>query len=177
MKTYLTYGLAMAIASLLLTLALFFAGYHSDPDKVQSAQLTLTLAGLAISVVGIALGTKARRTEVPATEPFGYGRALGAGVMIALFSAAFGTIVHLTYTQAINPDFNEVLVQGQMAKLEADGLPASQIEAAEAVMRKMMHPALQAVFGLVGGTLYGTIIALITSIFFRRQATDPLATS
>ncbi len=174
MKTYLTYGLAMAIASLLLTLALFFAGYHSDPDKVQSAQMVLTIGGLAISIVGIVLGTKARRSEIPATEPFGYGRALGAGVMIALFSAVFGTIVHLAYTQAINPDFNEVLLQGQLAKLEADGVPSSQLDAAEVVMRKMMHPALQAVFGLVGGTLYGTVVALITSIFLRRRATDPI---
>ncbi len=177
MKTYLSYGLAMAIASLLLTLALFFAGYHSDPEKIQTAQLIVTIVGLAIGVIGIALGTKARRAEVPASEPFGYGRALGAGVMIGLFSAIFGTVFHLTYSLAINPDFNEMLVQAQMAKLEADGMAANQIEAAEAVMRKVMHPALQAVFGLVGGTVYGTIIALITSIFLRRGATDPVATA
>jgi len=39
MKTYLTYGFAMAIAGALLSLVLYFLGYHSDPAKFATAQI------------------------------------------------------------------------------------------------------------------------------------------
>lgn len=174
MKTYLTYGSAIGIGSILLTLILFFLGYHSDVEKIGTAQIIGSVGGLAISIVGIALGTKARRAEVPASEPFGYGRALGAGVMIALFGAIVGVIAYLLYTNFINPDMNEVIVQSQIAKFEEAGMGSDQIAASEGMMRKMMHPAIQAIFGLVGGLLYGTVIALITSAFLKRPATAPV---
>lgn len=174
MKTYLTYGFGIGVATLLLALVLFFLGYHSDAEKIGAAQIIATIGGLAITVIGIVLGTKARRAEVPASEPFGYGRALGAGVLIGLFGAIFGIVAHLTYTLAINPSFNDVMVQAQVAKFEAAGMGSDQIAAAEAVMRKMMHPALQAVLGTVMGTLYGTIIALIAAAFLKRPSVPPV---
>ena len=170
MKTYLTYGFGMSMATLLLALILFFLGYHSEVEKVGAAQTIATVGGLVIGIVGVVLGTRARRAEIPASEPFGYGRALGAGVMIGLFSAIFGIVAILVYTQAINPDFNEIMVQAQVAKFEASGMSSDQIAGAEAMMRKMMHPALQAVMGIVLGTLYGTIIALIAAAFLKRPA-------
>lgn len=177
MKTYLTYGFAIGIVSLLLTLALFFLGYHSDVEKVSAANIVSSVGGLAITLVGIILGTRVRRAEIPASEPFGYGRALGAGVLISLFAAIVGVAGYLLYMGFINPDLKELMVQAQTAKLEGQGMGGDQIAAAESVMRMMMHPAMQAVFGLIGGVLYGTIISLITAAFLKRPATDPVLAS
>jgi len=170
MKTYLTYGFAMALAGLLLNLALFFTGFHSDADKLGTAQTIATVIGLVITVAGVVLGTQARRAEKPATEAFTYGNALGAGVLICLFATLLGVVTNYVYMHLINPGMQDLLVQAQIAKWEAAGLTGDQIDNAEKVMRKMMHPALQAVFGLLIGVVFGTIISLVTSAFLRREA-------
>lgn len=170
MKTYLLYGFALALGSLLLNALLFFLGFHSDPASFGKAQIIGTVGGLAISIACIILGLKARRAEIPASEPFGYGRALGAGVMIVLFGSLFGIVAHLLYTTVINPDFSELTVQAQIAKMEESGLPGEQIDAAEGMMRKFMHPAIQAAFAFIGGLVFGTVLSLVIAAFMRRPA-------
>lgn len=172
MKTYLVYGFAMALASALLTLALYFLGFHSDPTKFGPAQAIAGVVGVLIAVICIVLGTKARRAELPATEDFGYGSALGAGVMITLFSALFGIATTYLYFQVINPGFNDLMMQVQVEKLEAKGMSGQQLEQAENIMRKMMSPMMQSVWAFIGSVFFGTIISLITAAFLKRRASD-----
>jgi len=174
MKTYLTYGFVAALCSTLLAVVLFFLGFHSDVEKLSAAQWLAWIGGVIISVTCIALGTKARRAEIPPGEPFGYGRALGAGVMVALFAALFGAIGHYIYVSLINPGMTDVIIQSQIAQWEAMGMSSAQIENAEAITRKMMHPAIQAVFASIFGFVFGVVIALITSAFLKRSETSPL---
>jgi hypothetical protein len=171
MKTPLVYGLFMALAGLLLTLVLYFTGFHSDVEKLKTAQTISTVGGLAIGITFITLGTKARRAEVPATEAFGYGRALGAGVLIGLFGSLFGIVTNFLYMHVINPGLTDLMVQAQIAKWEAAGMSSDRIEQAEKMMRTMMNPALQAVFGIIIGVLFCTIIALVVAAFLKREAT------
>lgn len=172
MKTYLTYGFAMALASGLLTLGLFFLGYHSDPAKLQSANWIGLPLFIAITAVVLVLGTKAKQAEVPPSEPFGYGRSLGAGVMIMLFASLFGMLINFAYFKFINPDFVDVMVQAQSDKLEATGASADKIEQMEKGMRMFMKPPMMAAFGFLQAMVAGTVIALITSAFVRRPASN-----
>ncbi len=172
MKTYLTYGFAMALASGLLTLGLFFLGYHTDPAKLQSANWISFPLLIAITAVVLVLGTKARHAEVPLSEPFGYGRTLGAAVMIMLFASLFGMLINFAYFKFINPDFVDVLVQAQSDKLESKGLSADKIEQMEKGMRMFMKPPIMAVVGFLQAMLAGTVIALVTSAFVRRPASN-----
>lgn len=172
MKTYLTYGFAMALAGGLITLALYFLGYHTDPQKAASAQWVALPFYLAATIILLVLGIKARRAELPLSEPFGYGRALGAGVMIILFSALFGIVFTYLYFQFINPGFPDVMVQVQAEKMEAKNLGATQIEQMERFTRMMMKPPVMAIFGFFQSMLVGTIIALITATFLRRPASS-----
>lgn len=170
-KTYLTYGFAMALAGAVLTLVLYFLGFHSDPAKVQIGQWISLPVFVIITVICIVLGTKARRTEVPPNEEFGYGRALGAGVMIVLFASLIGIVTNAIYFSFINPDFVDVMVQAQSDKLAAKGVGAAQLEQMEKGMRFMMKPPILAVFGFLQGMFWGTIISLVTSAFLKRSAT------
>lgn len=177
MKTYLTYGFAAAFANLLLAVLLFFVGLHSDPAKLGTAQMIGFVGSVLIYAVLITLGTKARRADTPASEPFGYGRALGAGVMIALFAAVFGAIGHWLYMTVINPGFVDTMMQAQVAQWEAMGMSGEQIENAESITRKFMHPAVQAGFALVFSFIFGTVVALVTSAFLKRSEVPPIPTT
>lgn len=169
MKTYLTYGSAMAGCGFVLTLVLFILGFHSDPAKLQTANWIQGCVGLGISITGIVLGTKARRAQVQTTEEFGYGNALGAGVMISLFSALTALVTTFLYFGVINPHFTEVIIQAQADQLEAKGLSADKIEQIQKVSAPFMKLPIQMVFAFFGSMLFGTIISLISAAFLKRD--------
>lgn len=173
MKTPLTYGAYTALGNALLVLIAYFLGYHSDPAKLASSQMVMTVAGLAVSITGITLGIRARRTEIAPDVDFSYGRALGAGVLVALFAALFGTVFQLLYQNVINPDMIEVIMQQQAAAMEAKGLGSQQIEQAQKFMKMMFHPAIQFVTGILFGTLWGVLVALVAAAFLKRPAQAP----
>jgi hypothetical protein len=174
MKTYLTFGAAMAGGGFVIVLVLYILGFHSDPAKLGSAQWIQGCLGLGVSISCIVLGTKARRAQVPPTEPFGYGRALGTGVMITLFAALVGLATTYLYGGVINPHFTDVIIQSQADKLEAQGLSAEKIEQIQKMSAPFMKLPAQMVFGFCGGMIFGTIISLISSAFLKRPASDEL---
>jgi MFS family permease len=177
MKTYVTYGFFMAMGFLLLSLAFFFLGYHSDATKFSSIQLISNCLLPAIAIVVIVLGTKARRADVPLSEPFGYGRAFLAGFLITLFACLFGLVTNYLYFHVINPGMTDVMIQMQVDKLEAKGLTGDQLDRAEKMTRSMMgNPLIIAVFGFLGGLFWGTIISLITAIFLKRKHVETTVT-
>ncbi|MEO6244839.1 MAG: DUF4199 domain-containing protein [Opitutaceae bacterium] len=170
MKTPLTYGFLMAIAGAVLVISLYLLGYHSDASKFGTAQMIGMVGGLAIGITCITLGMKARRAEIPAHEPFGYGRALGTGVMIALFASLFGIVTNFAYVKFINPGISDMIAQTEIAKLEAKRLSGAQLEGAEKMIRVMTGPLAYTVMGFLGGLLFGTLISLVVAAFLKRPA-------
>jgi hypothetical protein len=175
MKTTFIYGIGMAVASFVLGLILFFAGFHSDAEKLATAQLVGSLGALVITVVGLIMAMKARREEFTAEEGFGYGRALGTGTLTALWSSLTGAVLSVVYAVAINPGMQEVIIEGEIAKMEEQGLPASTIEQAEGVIKFMTSPAMMAVSNFIFGLVVGFVISLILAAFLKRNAVDAVA--
>ena len=170
MKTCSLYGFISALAGALLFLALYFLGYHSDPAKLAAASWIGGLGGLAIVSVCTALGVKARRAEVPDAGGFGYGQALGAGVLISLVSSFLSAVFSYAYYAFINPGFSEIVLQDKMDKLQAKGVSGAQLDQAEKITRFMLSPVPAAVFALIAGFIVGFIIALIVAAFLKRPA-------
>lgn len=173
MKTTLIYGFAMAAVGALMTYALYFLGYHDSVEKLGTAQTIGMVGGLMNGIVCLWLGIRARRDETPATETFGYGRALGTGTLIALWGSLLGAISHVVYMTVVNSDFRELVVQGEIAKMEAKGIPSSQIEQAESVVRMMTGPVAQGIMAVIFGFIMTFILALIVSAFTRRAPPTP----
>jgi len=174
MKTYVTYGFFLALALMLLNLVLYFLGYHSDADKFATADTISKIGFWLFAFVCIILGTMARRSEVPATENFGYGQALLAGFLISVFAGLFAIVTNYLYLQVINPGFIDVMMQAVTAKAEAKGASSAQIEQMEKGMRFMMKPIFSAIFVFLIISICGTLVSLITSIFIRRPAVEEL---
>jgi hypothetical protein len=171
MKTTLIYGAVMAVVGTLIACILFFLGFHDSSEKLGTAQALGTVLGLVNAIVCLFLGLRARRDEVPASEPFGYGRALGNGTLIALWGAIFGSIGHMLYMGVINPGFRDIIVQGELAKMEARGMSSTQIEQAEGMVRMMTGPIPSGIFALIFGFIFSFLLALIVATFVRRPAT------
>ncbi len=172
MKTSLTYGLLMAIAGAVLAISLYLLGFHSDAAKLGTAQILGTVGAVVIGSVCITLGMKAHRTALPASEAFGYGRALGSGVMIALFASLFGIVTTFGYAKFVNPGFSEMIVQAEVAKLEAKGLSGAQLEGAGKMIRMMTGPVAQTAGGFIGGIMFGTLISLVVAAVLKRAAAE-----
>jgi hypothetical protein len=172
MKTCALYGFISALSGAFLILILFFAGFHSDPAKLTAATWIGGVCGLAIGVTCMVLGVKARRAETPAGEGFSYGRALGTGFMISVFSSILSAIFTYSYYAFINPGFVDIVVQDKMAKLAATGVSSDKLEKTEAGMRMFMGPVPQAVSAIIGGVVGGLIIALIVAAVMKRPAPD-----
>lgn len=172
MKTCILYGFILAVGAALVTLVLYFLGFHSDVGKLGTARWVSGLLLLAIGITCTALGVKARRDETPPSEGFGYGRALGAGVVISVAAGIFGAIFNFVYAAYINTGYSDVMLQFQMEKLEASGLNGAQLDQAERMTRMFLAPLPMAVFGLVFGLIFGVLISLVVAAFLKRTAPE-----
>jgi hypothetical protein len=170
MKTCLLYGFILAVSAALVTLVIYFLGLHSDPAKMGMSR---GVSGLLILVIGVtctALGVKARREQVPPSEEFGYGSALGAGALISLFAGIFGAVFNFVYFAYINTGFPEVMLQYQLDKLQDKGLTGARLDQAEKMTRMFMTPLPMAIFALIEGLIFGILISLVVAAFLKRPA-------
>ena len=177
MKTYLIYGFGMAAVGFLLQLVLFILGYHSDLAKFDQAQWIGGIGGLIITIAAIVLGTKARLAGLPEGSGFTYGQAVGTGFKICIFAGLLTSVLNYVYMSYINLGFSDLVVQAQLAKAQAKGMDPSALEQMEKGVRFMAAPIPQAVVGFILVVVFGTIIALVTSIFLKRPAPDQAASA
>jgi len=168
MKTCALYGFYATLAAAVLTLGIYFMGYHSDAAKLPTAQWIGGIGGLAIGISVTILGIKARRAEVPATEGFGYGRALWTGFLIHLVAGILGIGLNLVYLLYVNPGFCDIVEQAQIDKFEAKGLSGARLDQAEAIAHMMCKPPVQVAFGFLFAVIFGTVISLIAAAFLKR---------
>ena len=88
-----------------------------------------------------------------------------------------GAGFNLLYSTMINPGLTEVILEAQTEKFEAAGMSADAAEKATAMVRKMMHPAVQSAIGFVMGLFVGTLVSLVTAAFLKRPATDEVVSA
>jgi hypothetical protein len=172
MKTPLLYGFLNALGSAILTLLMFFAGFHDTPEKMQASRWIGLGLGCAISITCLALAMRDKRARAPGE--WGYGSALSVGTLTALFAALISGVFMYIYFAFINPGFGDVIYQTQVAAMEAKNIPADRIAAAEPTMRKFMSAPILTLSQIFVGFIIGFILALIVAAFFKQPA-SPVA--
>lgn len=175
MKTSLTYGAAMAIAGAVLTLVLYLAGLHDSAEKMQSAQWAGGIGGAGIGIACLTLSIREKRARFPAEAEWGYGSALGGGVLTGLFASLFGIVTAYLYFGVINPGFSDVVFQAQVAAMEAKGLSAAQLEKIEPMLRLWLSPTAMTAMQFFMGLVWSTVLALIIAIFLRQRPNPAVA--
>jgi hypothetical protein len=167
MKTYLTFGLFLALAGSLINFVIFFLGYHNDIDRMQAGQYIGGAASFVVTIALVALGIRATR-EASADRSLSYGRGVLAGLMIGVFSGLFGAVLVYVYGRIINPEYHDLLYELQIDKMAEKGMPASNIESAEGVLRFFSGPLFTAAMTVLFSPVVTIVIALIAAIFLKR---------
>ncbi|HVS54362.1 MAG TPA: DUF4199 domain-containing protein [Opitutaceae bacterium] len=174
MKIPLTYGFIGALAGAALTLLLYFGGFHDSVEKFSAGQWIGGIGGLLILIVCLVLALREKRATAPASVEWGYGSALGAGLLTALTSTVLGAIANYIYFVYVNPHISDVILAAQQAKMEQLGLSAEKIAAQEEMMRKWMSPGISTFFQAAFAFFIATLVCLIVAIFFRERRENPL---
>jgi hypothetical protein len=102
-----------------------------------------------------------------------YGQAVGAGVIICLFSAIIGAIfTYILYT-IIDPGLPAKQLAFTEELYTKRGMPQEAMDTALNMAKKFQKPVITAIMGVVGGVFFGTIISLIVAIFVKKEG-NPL---
>jgi hypothetical protein len=170
MKTYVTHGLYIALAGLVVALLMFVTGMHSDAAKLALSSGIRTVCHWGCGILFIALAVRERRAAADPARAFAYGDALWAGVATALWTALFDLVWVTLYFAVIDPHMNEILLQNTMAKYQAHGMDGARLDQMERIMHYAFTPWAQAGIVAFGAVIGGTIVALVVAACLQRPA-------
>jgi Protein of unknown function (DUF4199) len=168
MGTKFTYALIMTIAGAVLNLLLYFTGYQTE--KLATGQ-HLQWLGFVMMAVILWLGIKAVREESPGQQ-LSYGKGVGTGVLISLFSGLMSAVYSYIHFKFVNPEFADYNMQLVRAKWEQAGMGAAQMEQAEGITRAMMGPVSMAIMTPIMAVIIGLVISLILAAMLKRNPPD-----
>lgn len=174
MKTYLTYGVVMALCGAILGMIMFVFGFHSDPGKMQHTRWISTVIGIVIAVVCMWLAVREKRSLTPPDLPWGYGSAMGAALMTGIIGAVLIAVFNYVYFAYINPHIRDVIMQMQLDQMTARGLSADQMDQYQNIAKKWLTPVALTISGLISTLIGYTIISLIMAIFMKNRAESGL---
>jgi len=163
MNTTFFYALILAVSNIVLTLVGFFLGFQTD--KMAEGRWFGWLS-MVVAIVVTWLGVKAVREEA-ADKSLRYGKGVGSGFLINLYSGIIGSIYGFIHFTFINPSFADYAID--LARQNASKASDAQLAVMEKWMRFMMLPAVMSIWGLLMALFFGILIALIVAAFLKRQ--------
>ncbi|HRG56119.1 MAG TPA: DUF4199 domain-containing protein [Lacunisphaera sp.] len=170
MSTKFIYALILTICGALLNLLLFFTGFQTE--KLATGQYFQWL-GFVMMFAILWLGIKAVRDEAP-EKGMSYGRGVGTGTLISLYSGLMSSIYSFIHFKFVNPQFADYQLALIRPKWEAAGMPEAQMDQAEKVTRAMMGPVAQAIMTPIMVVIFGLILSLIIAAILKRPAPEQL---
>jgi uncharacterized protein YybS (DUF2232 family) len=168
MSTKFTYALILTVCGAVFNLLMYFMGFQTE--KAASGQYIQWL-GFVLMFVILWLGIKAVRDEAP-QKGMSYGRAVGTGTLIALYSGLMSSIYSFIHFKFVNPEFADYQMAMIRPKWEAAGMAEAQMDQMEKFTRMMMGPVAQAALTPLFVVIFGLIFSLIIAAFLKRPAAD-----
>lgn len=159
-KGALGYGLFTGVAIIVYALVLFVA----ELDTTQ----WLNWLSYLILAAGLYLSVKNFRDKYQ-DGYIRYGKAIGVSFMVLLVTSVIVAIYTYFYFDMINPGIYEEQLMIAEESLIERGMSDVEIDQAMEVSKMFQKPWISASFALFGNLLVGMIIALITSIFVKKE--------
>jgi hypothetical protein len=174
MKIAFKYGAIIAVVGIVIGLLSYLLGLHDDLSRMETANTVTQVVTLIVSLTFMLLAMRAVRAASPDSS-LSYGRAVGTGTLVSLFSGLLTAPYLLLYGLVINPEYHELIYQQTIAEMTQE-----QADAAEGMMRFFTGPIWLAAMAVVMSPIIGALISLILGLFVRRApqaAAVPAATA
>jgi hypothetical protein len=163
-KANLTNGLILGLAGVAFSLVLYFldlslnrsAGYIYIP--IQLILLFFLLKGYRDNFMH---------------GQISYGQAVGAGVIIILYSSVIASIYTYVLFSIIDPGLVKKSLALAEEAMSKKGLPQAQIDAAMQFTAKFMKPVVMVISGFFASMFFGVIYTLLVAIFVKKEG-NPL---
>lgn len=169
MKIALKYGLIYSGINILWNLLL----YITELNRSEYAWVFQTL-GLVFMIVCIVMAIN----EYKKAEGGGFiefSAAFKQGLIIAVVSGVIGSVYYVLYVNAIDPDFNDYIMQKQVDKMAEMGMGEADIEKAISQSAKFQTPFWLMTFGILGSLFVGSIISLIIAAIMKKPNPNEIA--
>ncbi|GAA4972820.1 DUF4199 domain-containing protein [Algibacter aquimarinus] len=166
-NTVIKYGLYALISGFIFFGLPFFLGMGVDYDYGELIGYT----SMILSLLFVYFGIKHYRDKVN-NGKVSLGKALGIGMLIALFSAVGVAVFDYIYTTQINPDFASEYLEYSVKKME-ETLPVEEVKVKTAELKQQMEdygsPIIMALMMFASVIILGFIISLISGLILQRK--------
>lgn len=162
-KIALTYGMLLALLSIVLQVIAYVLDAHIDRPW------WLTVLQLAISIAVIVYGIKAYKA---ANGKFlTLGQALKTGLAISLIAGIIAVIFNYIFMNFIDPDFVQKTLDFSREQMieKNPNMTQEQIDTAMGMSAKFMSPWIMSAFALIATLFFGFIISLVAGLIMKRN--------
>lgn len=166
-NTIIKYGLYALISGFIFFGLPFFLGMGVDFDYGELIGYT----SMILSLLFVYFGIKHYRDKVN-NGKVSLGKAIGIGMLIALFSAVGVAVFDYLYTTQINPDFASEYLEYSINKMKETFSPEEvKIEAAKLTQQIEDYgsPSFMAFMMFASVMILGFIISLISGLILQRK--------
>lgn len=161
-KIIINYGVLLGITSVLLGVVMYVTNAYLDPSWIYS------VVGFLILIVIISYGIKAYKTASQ-----GYltlSDALKIGIGIALIGGIIGAIWTFLFITVIEPNYTQQMLEAQREKLlENPDITEQIVDQSMAIAEKLSSPYIQIAFSIIGSLFFGFIISLFAGLIMKKK--------
>jgi hypothetical protein len=165
-KTGLTFGLYMGLASIGLSVVLYVLGMY-DLSGQGDNKWIINLLNFALTIVFIILAYRAFKAGGDGFMTFGEGFRLSFTTII--ISVLVGLVWLAVYMLVLEPNYQEYIIDAQVAQLEKSGLEDDAIDMAIGWTEKMTSPLFMSLWTIVTSAVFAVIVSLLMSAFFQKK--------
>ncbi|MDX9696702.1 MAG: DUF4199 domain-containing protein [Bacteroidales bacterium] len=105
-----------------------------------------------------------------------YGQALGYAMVIVVVAALISSVYSYVFLKYIDPSMIDKIAAMSEEEMLKQGMSDEQIELAQSMSKKFMSPGLMNIMGFLGTSVFGFLIALVTSAVVKKEG-DPYKTA
>ncbi|MFP4619826.1 MAG: DUF4199 domain-containing protein [Bacteroidales bacterium] len=162
LKSTMTFGFITGMVLIVYTLLLYAT------NNLIRSNLFLSILNYVILIAGIVMGTRSYRDQILGGY-ISYGKALGYGVVLSVFTGVvLGIFTYLLYA-VIDPGLMEQSMKIMEEEMLNQGISPEQVETLSGMQKQLRSPFMMLISSVFTYALMGLIFSLITSAFLKKD--------
>ncbi|MCB9033864.1 MAG: DUF4199 domain-containing protein [Chitinophagales bacterium] len=152
------FGIIGSLASILVTIVLFFAGMQLETW----AKWLSTLVMLIVLVVGI-------KTVRDSQNDTSFSTLFKSGILMSFIIALVSVLFFYIYVNFIDANFMHAVMEVSRQKMEAKGMTEEQIEQAMEMSSFFISPTFMLIMSFISTMIFGLLISIVSSFAFKKD--------